>query len=174
MVQYAAGQPIRANEINSLPQVYRVTTPQICNNSAVLRDVTGLAFQGDASAWYLVEAFLGCHVHPTGRIKLQWSVPAGADTVGSPLYTGSMWAAFGVLKTENAAQGKLDSTLVGNVTTPHARSGDIDEALMIVPLAIIVVGTTAGTCKLQFAQETNTVHDTAIRAGSCMRVSRLA
>lgn len=173
MPLYAAGQRIRGSEINALPQVYRVASPQICNNSAVLRDVVGCAFQGEAGAWYLAEAFLGAHVHPTGRLKLAWDVPAGADTVASPLYLGSMWTVLGVLKTENAAQGKLDSTLLTNVESPLVRSGDIDEAMMIVPVAVIAMSTTPGTCKLQFAQETATVHDTAIRTGSCMRVSRL-
>ena len=174
MPLYAAGQKIRGSEINALPQTYRVSSPQICNNSVTLRDVAGLAFQGEINAWYLVECFLGAHVHPTGKIKLQWSVPAGADTIGSPLYTGSMWTVQGILQTENAAQGKFDSTLIGNVTTPHVRSGDIDEALMLAPIAMIVMAGTPGTCKLQFAQSVLQVHDTVIRAGSCMRVSRTA
>jgi hypothetical protein len=174
MPLYAAGQKIRGSEINALPQAYRVSAPQICNNSATLRDVAGLAFQGEINAWYLVECFLGAHVHPTGRIKLQWDVPAGAEAGPGGAYTGSMWTVQGILSTENAAQGKLDSTLIANVEQPHVRSGDIDEALMLVPIAMIVMAGTPGTCKLQFAQSVVTVHDTVIRAGSCMRVSRLA
>ena len=32
MPLYAAGQRIRGSEINALPQLYRVASPQICSN----------------------------------------------------------------------------------------------------------------------------------------------
>ena len=53
------------------------------------------------------------------------------------------------------------------------RSGDDSVPVLACPVAFIQIGATAGTVKLQFAQQSLAAHDTTIRAGSCMRVSRL-
>jgi hypothetical protein len=174
MPLYTAGQRIRGSEINALPQLYRVTTPQICNNSATLRDVAGLAFTGDVNAAYLVECFLFCHVATTGNIKFVWSVPAGTLQADSPTqYAGSIWAAQGIALAAGSGSGSLDSRASATLTNAQARSGDAATAILIIPVAIIAIGATSGTVKLQYAQNSAVVHDTTVRANSCMRVSRL-
>ena len=175
MVLYAAGQKIRGSEINALPQLYRVTTPQICNNSTTLRDITGLAFSGEVNAAYLVECFLACHAHETGDIKFAWVVPAGTVQGDSPQYTGSWAAVLGIdVGSSGGTPGVLDNTVIATVTNANARSGDNSVPVLHIPIAYIQLGATAGTVKLQFAQNTTFVHDTTIQVGSCMRVSRLA
>jgi hypothetical protein len=175
MVQYAAGQIIRANEINSLPQMYKVTTPQICNNSTAQRDITGLAFQADANASYLVECFLAYHATEAGDIKFAWTVPAGAAGGDSPIYTGSWWGVLGVEPGQaGGTPGLLDAAVKSIITDFHARSGDNSVPAIAIPVSYIQLGGTSGTCKLQFAQAAAAVHDTTIRVGSCMRVSRLS
>jgi hypothetical protein len=174
MVQYAAGQKIRGSEINALPQIYRVSTPQICNNSVSFRDVVGLSFQAEINAWYLVECFLAYHATTVGDIKFVWVVPAGAVGGDSPIYNGSWWTANGLPTSASGNPGSLDCAVISNTSTLHARSGDNVSPLLACPVGHIMVGANPGTCKLQFAQNTNVVHDTTIRTGSCMRVTRMA
>jgi hypothetical protein len=175
MVQYTAGQRIRGSEINALPQVYRVQTPQICNNSATLRDVAGLAFSAEVNGWYLVECFLAYHATQAFDIKFAWVVPSGTVQGDSPIYTGSWWSAQGVDPGSSVGTpGALDAAINLSLPTSHARSGDDVVPVLACPVAFVQLGGTAGTVKLQFAQSVAGVHDTTIRTGSCMRVSRLA
>lgn len=174
MPLYAAGQRIRGSEINALPALYRVSTPQICNNSAVLRDVAGLAFSAEVNGLYLVECFLAYHALQSGDIKFAWVVPAGTVQGDSPIYTGSWWTAQGIdPASSTGTPGSLDAALNLTLTGSHARSGDDAVPVLACPVAFVQLGATAGTVKLQFAQQSAVVHDTTIRAGSCMRVSRL-
>jgi len=174
MVQYTAGQRIRGSEINALPQMYRVTTPQICNNSTAMRDVAGLSFSGEVNAAYLVECFLAYHATEAGDIKFAFSVPSGTVQGDSPVYTGSWWAVVGIEPGQSGGTpGLLDAAIKASVTDFHPRSGDNSVPVFAMPVAFIQLGGTAGTVKLQFAQSAGAVHDTTIRVGSCMRVSRL-
>jgi len=174
MVLYTAGQRIRGSEINSLPQLYRVTTPQICNNSTTLRDVAGLAFAADANAAYLVECFLAYHATTGGDIKFAFA-PAGLFVQGdSPVYTGSWWAAQGIDPNAAGARGDFDARIKATLTTSWERAGDNADPVLACPVAFVQIGAAAGTVRLQFAQQNLAVHDTTIRVGSCMRVSRLA
>ena len=63
MPLYAAGQRIRGSEINALPALYRVSTPQGTGaaGSTALRDIAGLAFSAEINGLYLVECFLAYH-----------------------------------------------------------------------------------------------------------------
>jgi hypothetical protein len=178
MVLYTAGQRIRGSEINALPQLYRVTTAQTCNNDTALRDLAGLAFAADANAWYLVECFLAYHAHESGDIKFAWA-PAGLFVQGdNPQYTGSWWSAQGLdpigMAGVNGSPGLLDAAINATLTGSHARSGDNSVPVLACPVAFVQIGATAGTVRLQWAQQTAFVHPTTIRTGSCMRVSRLA
>ena len=174
MTLYTAGQKVRAAELNTLPQTYRVASPQICNNSTSLRDIVGLSFAGEANAIYLVESFLAYHATTTGDIRFGWIVPSGAAGGDSPIYTGSFWTAQGVQPTAAGAQGFIDESINTTITTTHARSGDNAVPVLACPVTFIAVGSTAGTCKMQFSQQSAIVHDTTIRVGSCMRVTKMA
>lgn len=176
MPLYAAGQKIRGSEINSLPQVYRVATPQICNNSTTQRDITGLAFAAEANAFYLVECFLAYHATETGDIKFAWAPASGLFVQGdSPIYTGSWWGIVGVEPGQTGGTpGLLDAAVKSIASDFHARSGDNSVPVFGMPVSVLAIGATAGTARLQFAQNVAAVHDTTVRAGSCMRVSRMA
>lgn len=167
MPLYAAGQKIRGNEINSLPQIYRVTTPQICSNSTTFRDVAGLAFAADANTWYLAECMLAYHAKAANKIKFNWVMPTGT-TLG-------WWGTHGVV-TSGVVSGDLDAGIVGDNwgSTGQARSGDDVNALWVFMTASVLIGANAGTAKLQFAQNSAVVHDTTIRTGSAMRVTRMS
>lgn len=162
MPLYAAGQKIRGSEINALPQSYRVQTDQT-NNTASLVDAAGLAFTGEINAWYLVECFLIYKTPAARDFKVQWSVPTGV--------TG-WWAANG---------NEMGSSTVGQTnrqTLPftqfHAFAGDDAMESNITPFAVVIMGGTPGTVKLQYAQYSAGAGPTVVRAGSCIRVGRLA
>lgn len=176
MPLYAAGQRIRGSEINALPQLYRVASPQICNNSVALRDVVGLTFQGDVNGEYFCECFLACHAHETGDIKFAWTVPAGSLINDVPtLYQGSWHSVFGVDAASSGGNpGVLDAKISATPGTALAKSGDNVDPVLIMAVAHLQLGTTAGAVKLQFAQNAAFVHDTTVRQGSVLRVSRLA
>lgn len=180
MPLYAAGQRIRGSEINALPALYRVSTPQGTGaaGSTALRDIAGLAFSAEANGLYLVECFLAYHATEAGDIKFAWVVPPNTVQGDSPVYTGSWWTAQGIdpigMAGVAGTPGLLDVALNLTLTAPHARSGDNSVPVLACPVAFIQLGTSAGTVKLQFAQQNLAAHDTTIRVGSCMRVSRLA
>jgi hypothetical protein len=164
---YAAGQVIRANEINALPQLYYVAADVVKNNSTVLADITGLSFQGDAGGIYLVEGMVCFKSNATPGIKLAWSIPAGVTGWGGmqgtagPTNRVSDWNAVAFLNDFTATFG-----LTGDDTSWGAE--------ICSPLAVATFGANAGTMQLRFAQNTAQVSDTRIFAGSCLRVTKMA
>ena len=175
MPLYVAGQRIRGSEINALPQVYRVASPQFSPNSAVLKDLTGLAFQGDANAWYLVECYIVYHANAATDIQFAWSLPGDYVVGNGAAGTGSWWTAVGVTDTAGASGvGDVDLSAGDSLTLALKRGGSDATALLAELVAFVQMGPTAGTVKLRWAQQNPTTHPTTIRVGSCMRVSRMA
>ena len=166
MPLYAAGQRIRGSEINALPALYRVTTEQ-SNNTTVFSNCAGLAFQAEVSAAYLVELFIFFNVKKAADILMGWTLPSGA--VG-------LWTPGGVDAGSTGALGNYNSFVVavqgGGL---HAAAGDDASDVYCAPHATITNGATAGTVQFQFRQFTlDAANPCKVRAGSCMRVSRLA
>lgn len=178
MPLYAAGQRIRGSEINALPALYRVSSPQGTGaaGSTTLRDVAGLAFTGEINGLYLVECFLAVHATEAGDIKFAWVVPSGTVNGDAPgLYLGSWWSPNGIdAGSSGGTPGVMNRMTELTLTTSREVSGDNSVPTLVTPVAFIQIGTNAGTVKLQFAQQNLAAHDTTIRVGSCMRVSRLA
>lgn len=177
MPLYAAGQRIRGSEINALPALYRVSTPQGVGaaGSTTLRDVTGLAFSAEVNGLYLVECFLVYHATETGDIKFAWIVPSGTVNGDAPgLYYGSWWSPNGIdAGSAGGTPGVINAMAELTPTTPREVSGDNAVPTLATPVAFLQIGATPGTVKLQFAQQNLAAHDTTVRVGSCMRVSRL-
>jgi len=167
MPLYAAGQKIRGSEINALPQLYRVQTEQ-SNNTTSFINCAGLAFQAEVNAVYLVELFLFFNVKKAADMLMGWTVPGGA--VG-------LWTPAGVdAGSPSGALGNYNSFVVaiqgGGL---HAASGDDSSDVYCAPHATITNGGTAGTVQFRFSQfALDAANPCKIRAGSCMRVSRMA
>jgi len=163
---YTAGQRIRGSEINALPQLYRVATDQT-NSTASFVDCVGASFTGEISAQYLVECFL-VYKTPTARdIRFQWILPSGATGWFAANGNEAGAAAGGVGQTNR-------QTLAIQTPGIHAFGGDDALELDTTPWALVFMGGTGGTVKLQFAQLSAGTGPTVVRAGSCLRVSRLA
>ena len=168
MPLYAAGQRIRGSEINALPALYRTTGDQQ-NNTASYVNATGLAFAGEVNAWYLIECFLFYKAAMTpGDIVCRWSFPAA---------TSGWWAADGI--DSGSGGGSVGSmnrqSVLFNTPGEHAFNGGDTIDVFASPKATIQLGATAGTVQLQYRQlNVNSGTPTIIRAGSAIRVSRLA
>lgn len=165
MVLYAAGQVIRANEINALPQIYFVAADIVKNNSNVFSDVTGLAFPADANSRYLVECFIFYRTPAARDIKLTWTFPAG--TLGS-------WGADGIEIGAANSVGQVNRQTVPPSGGIHAFNGDDGLDVNAKPTATFLTAGTAGTIQLQWAQFSAGASDSTIRNGSCIRVTKMA
>lgn len=165
MPLYTAGSRIRGSEINALPQIYRTTTDQTCNNSTVLRNITGLAFQGEALCAYLVECFLTYVAKTTNDMKINVNAPAGL--------TG--WWTGG--SNDPAGAGRIashDATVYYDPGFTDIRlAGDDAYTMFASPVAYFQQGATPGTLQFLFAQFSAVAHDTKVIKGSCLRVTRL-
>ena len=169
MPLYAAGQRIRASELNTLPQTYRVLTDQVCNNDASYRNANGLAFPGEVNGVYLIEGVICYRTGLTPGIKFQWSVPGGV--------TG-WYGLQAVVGTPSGAGGRIawmdSSSFVNDFTANFGANGDSTLAQILSPKGVAIFGATAGSMQFRYAQSTANASDTKILAGSCLRVTRLA
>lgn len=168
MPLYAAGQRIRASELNTLPQTYRVLTDQIRNNSTTYANAVGLAFPGEVNGVYLVEGVICYRSGLTPGIQFRWQIPSGV--------TGwyGLQAAIGAPSGAGGRIAWLDSSsFVSDFTANFGANGDSILAQLIAPKGVAIFGSAAGTMQFQFAQSTANASDTKILAGSCLRVSKI-
>jgi hypothetical protein len=173
MPLYAAGQKIRGNEINALPQTFRAAVPSFCPNSNTLRDITGLAFPGDANGWYTVEAILAYHASVAAKIRFAWALPGDYVPGNGAAGTGSWWTALGLSNAATNGVGDLDAVINDSLTLAHNRAGSDSVPMFMQVIAFVMMGPTAGSVRLQFSQQTSNSHNTTIRAGSALRVTKL-
>ena len=173
MALYAAGQKIRGNEINALPQTFRASVPTFSPNNATLKDITGLTFPGDANGWYMVECMIAYHASVAAKIKFAFGVPGDYVPGNGAAGTGSWFTALGLNNAATAGVGDLDAVVQDNLGTVHNRAGSDTVPMFVQVVAFVQMGPLAGAVSLRFAQQTSNAHNTTIRAGSCMRVTKL-
>jgi hypothetical protein len=159
---YTAGQKIRASELNQLPQLYYLNSDLARTTSASYASVTGLSFAVDISSRYLAECFLFYNAPTAAGIKVQWTFPAA---------TTASWGADGVTFGAASSVGSVNRQSLG-AAGEHAFSGETGIDVFAKPTAVFLTSTTAGTIQLQFKQQA-TSGTTTLRAGSCLRVTKL-
>jgi hypothetical protein len=166
MPLYTAGQRIRGSEINALPQVYCMTadlTSTVIFTTAYV-NATGLAFAAEANARYLVELFLHYNAPAARDIMCAWTYPAGA--------TGR-WGADGIESgSGGGAVGQVNRQSLAE-NGAHAFNGSDAIDVFAAPVTSWLIGTTPGTVQFKFAQ-LSAGGSTILKAGSAMRVSRMA
>lgn len=160
-----AGQDITADLLNSMMPQYKFKTAGTIRTNNTIADDPDLTMQLEANAIYLVE-FRVVYSANTTALRCQWTVPTGATGVRNingmeqtgtdPTASLTRWggASFG----SAAAYGDGNSVS----TTVHLYEW------------AIVTTTNAGTCAFAWAQTATTAENTQVRAGSYMRVTRLA
>jgi hypothetical protein len=136
----------------------------VVNNSAVLVDVTGLAVAVLAGARYEVECFLSYDAAAAADAKVGWVAPAGATFTWTPNCPGTGTA---------GAPFPLDAGQ-RDVATAAAMGGVAAGTIIdVVMRGRLVVAGTAGTFKLQFAQNTADPSNATVHAGSFLRLLRI-
>lgn len=169
---FTAGQKLRAAELNALAIGVAMTADVTVNNSATLVNATGLSIPLEANSSYGLDGWLHWTSDPTADIKFMYTYPAGC--------TG-FWAGIGPVRDTAPVAGSERKNYVdfGSVALTSALgfAGDDEFSATVyvsgIPRGYIVVAGTAGTLQLQFAQNTATVSNTILRAGSWLRVTKL-
>lgn len=142
--------------------VYKAADESVLN-STTLQDDNELFLSVAANANYQVEAWL--HVlssSQTPDIKLDFTVPTGATL------QRSMW---GQATGATTGAGSIDTGVATAASTADPR-GLVGGSLSLLVNGILNVGSTAGTVRLRFAQNTlDAVASATVKAGSWMRLT---
>lgn len=175
MPTYAAGQRIRASDINALPHTYYMRTDQAVINSTVLVDASGLFFPVDANTYYAIDCWLLYNAHPTGQFKCGLRLPTG--TTGQ---VGLLGPAGGYAPA-NASAPRINYidfgafNVSGGIYSTHGDQqfpGQVFIGAMM--RGWLLTGNTAGTVQFQFAQ--NVAYNplaTTLKLGSWIRLDKM-
>jgi len=152
---YVAGYQSVPELSSILGLVARKTGDQLVNNTTTLVDIDDLVIpSAPADSVWQVVVYPLISTGATPDIKFKWSLPSGA-TID--------WDTHG--QTTNMEEvGDESSFNVGSGTPPQSQ----------IFWGVIVVGSTAGDLKLQFAQNVADVSDTKVLKNSVIRAYRLA
>lgn len=138
------------------------TASQIVNNSVTLVNDTVLFMNVVANATYILLGTVSYASPTAADIKFNWTFPVGA-TIS---YTG---IAPGTAAT--AADGPV--VMTSSSAAQFIRGGTATSIGMQIQ-GMLTTGANAGTLRLQFAQNTATVGDTTVFAGSNLMLIRVA
>lgn len=133
----------------------------VANNT--LQDDDHLAIAVVAGGWYAVDAYLDIEGDPAADFTMGWSVPAGAVM---------SWTEGGVSagNTNNIGSVKLQR----NDGATASGVGIIAAGSAVCPRGVLRVAATAGTLRFRWAQTTTNAIPTVLKAGSWLRLTRIA
>jgi hypothetical protein len=158
----AAGSKLRGGTLNSLITevrgVYaRKTANETVTNSNTLQNDDHLFVALAANAVYDWKLILHYNSGTTPDFKLGWSVPSGTTMVWGGMIADTAGAVTSV--------ANLSQTTVQAI-------GGTGAANYQFFTGVVVTSTTAGTLQLQWAQNTTTLSDTILLAGSELILTR--
>ncbi|MFG2993939.1 hypothetical protein ACGFZK_32390 [Streptomyces sp. NPDC048257] len=133
----------------------------ITNNT--LQDDDHLALSVVANGWYEVALYLDVEGDPAADLTMGWTVPAGAAL---------SWTENGVSagNTNNIGSVKLqrnDAAIASGV-------GIIAAGSAVLPRGVLRVAATAGTLQFRWAQTSTNASPTILKAGSMLKLTRIA
>lgn len=142
----------------------RKTADQTVNNSTTLVDDTHLTVPVVASAVYDVDGMLLVTGNAAADVKLQFVAPAGAVFSWVSLAQG------------NSASSQFGSPdFIARLQGASAVAGTVGATKLVVPFrGLLVMSTTAGAFKLQWAQQVADVSDTIVYTHSYLNLRRVA
>lgn len=176
---FAAGQKVLASTLQMLVPAfaYKTVDQNTGANNTTLQNDTHLAVGGIAGAVYLVDTHFeiqGAGSAAAGNMKFAWTFPAGA---GCQLtWSGAGMAVNDIAGATTEGKGSWLSTL--STTSPSTPS-----IVFGTPSAnwagvggrgLWIVGGTAGTLQLQWAQSVNSATASTIRTGSYINLTRVS
>jgi hypothetical protein len=157
-----SGNPTVAIAGANTVTVLKKTADETVNNSNTLQDDDHLFFTAAANTTYAVELFLVMTANSVASDwKFQFSLPAGASIVwGAEFYGGgtNRWAPPVAANSPVA----LDTGVIALGSQNNIHGAHL--------MGVITIAATGGSVKLQWAQNTATVVDSILKAGSTMVV----
>jgi hypothetical protein len=143
--------------------ILRKTADESINNSTTLQDDNTLSFSAAANDIYLVEIvlFLGSSGGGSGDIKVAVNSPTGS--------TKKMM----VNMVTNAAHHWDRYTITSNSSVTNADDIVTTNPPNLTITGMVVMGSTAGNIKLQWAQNTSHSDYTTVETNSYMKVTRI-
>lgn len=164
--QIAAGDELTSELLMSMiPQTAYKVSGTIRQSTTTLADDPDLTMTLEANAVYFVEFFIQYSSNATS-IKTAWTVPSGASGIRGFIGLGS----------SATAADNISARIDAASFTSAATFGDKTSVSSVCYLTETSVVTTSsgGTLAYQWAQLASTAEDTQVRAGSFMRVTRIA
>ncbi len=149
-----------------LPLVARKTANEVVNNSNTLQDDDHMGIAVAAGAVYLMDGFWIYGADPAADIKIGFTGPAGATLD---------WVRGGMDAAATVVTGGFNSTAqtLGSFPSLGAVTG-VGTILIATPMGTLVTGGTAGTLRVQWAQQTAQANNATIYAQSWLRLQRIS
>lgn len=161
------------NQINDYEPFAYKTADQTITSSITLTDDTHMALALPAAGTYVVEGMFMFSGAAAGDIKIAWAY-TGTLTNGYRSGQGPSTVSTDVLgAAANAERAAAAGATTAAITssTPYGCDGTNWSAAF--ELGVVIVSTT-GTLKVQWAQQTSNATGTVMRAGSFFRARRVA
>lgn len=163
---FVAGQNLTAAALNdqfNLIRMRRQQVAQTVNNSTTLVDSNYLTLSVKANTNYIFEALILYTADAGADFKFNISLPTGS-TLRIATWTNL---------TTGAA---IDSPIAHDAITtqPWPMGGVTGTVMSSRPTGVITIGSTAGSCTIQFAQNTATVSNCDLNSQSWIRLTEVA
>ena len=175
MPQFVAGQKIRASDLNAgQPLLARVASDVTTISNTTLINITGLVVAVEANSTYAIDGWIFYQSPSAADIKLNVTLPSGAVcTMGAygPPTTGAPFSGT------SPRVNYLDMGVFASSGGSYLHGGDTEFAgvwASLRPAGVLVTSSTAGNLQFQFAQNTSTATNTIVKAGSWLRLVKLA
>lgn len=167
LVSFAAGERLTAAKLNqalSIERVVQAPADQSVTSSTTLVNSTYIVLPVDANALYVMDMLMLISGATAGDITYDWVAPSG-----SFMRKSYFSYPFG----ETATTGLMDRVAQDNFTGDSATMGT-GTMTGIRPSGYISTSGTSGTLQFRFAQRTSSASATTLRAGTWMRLTKIA
>ncbi len=158
---FLAGEDANQKRLNEeIGVTLRKSADQVVNNSTTMVNDTHLLWPVEANIQYVFEGELVYTAATAADIRIGWSSPSG---------TAMSWNATGL---DPALAYKNVANLAAATTSNFGGNGTTSGRLIHVS-GWFTVGATAGTFRLQWAQDVANASDASMRAGSTATLYRV-
>lgn len=158
-----AGHKVVVSDFDILGVFADKTSDETVTSSTTLQDDDELFLTVAANARYIVDAFVdytGAN-DPAGGLKMGWSGPSGATM---------KWTNFGVNQSALTSYNVVVETIAGGRIV--GTNGGTEMSCQ--PRGRLVTSSTSGTFRFRWAQGVSNVTGTVVKAGSFVRLVRVA
>lgn len=167
--QWTAGEDATADKLNSmLPLTAWKTATESVTSSTTLQNDDELFLTVEANATYIMDLLLlhDSDATAAGDVKIGWSAPASATM---------NWGVHGANTAATSSTGVTSVNMQTRIISEVAAFGGGDSTgTTALAKGVLVTAGTAGTFRLQWAQETSNAVASNVRVGSYLTLKRVA